>query len=141
MSRRKARVLAFQALYCYEAASTPVPELLKFEWEGEKTERFAEGMRAFAGNLIAGTVENLQFIDETIKKYLKHWEITRIKKVDLAILRISVYSLFFQKDIPPNVVIEEAVSICLLYGDKKSSSFINGILESIKVDSEKAGTP
>jgi len=132
MSRRRARVLAFQALYCYEAASPPLSGLLEFEWEGEKRERLDEGVRAFAANLIAGTVENLEFIDSLIKKHLRSWVIERIRRVDLAILRISVYSLCFQKDIPPNVVIEEAVSICTLYSEQKSAAFINGILESIK---------
>lgn len=132
MSRRKARVLALQALYYYEAAKPEPCELFKFEWEGEKVGRMGEAVLGFARSLIAGTIENLSVIDEKIKTHLVHWEITRIKKVDLALLRISVYSLLFQKDIPASIVIEEAIAISREYGEEGAFRFINGILDNIK---------
>jgi N utilization substance protein B len=132
MSRRKARVLAFQALYCFDAAPAPLEQILAFEWEGEKLERTDETVLAFARNLAAGTIENLPAIDEKIKKNLKGWDITRLKRVDLAVLRISVYSLLFQKDIPAGVVIEEAIGICKDYGTEGAFKFVNGALDAIR---------
>jgi N utilization substance protein B len=132
VSRRKARVLAFQSLYYYEAAKPELIDLLRFEWEAEKVARMDEGALAFARILVAGTIENLSVIDERIKAHLVHWEITRIKKVDLALLRISVYSLLFQKEIPQSVIIEEAIAISREYGEEGAFRFINGILDNIK---------
>jgi N utilization substance protein B len=134
MSRRKARVLAFQALFAYGSVAPPVDELLKFDWEGDKLVSIDESVLSFARNLVAGTIENISLIDEDIKKYLVNWEISRLKRVDLAVLRISVYSLLFQKEIPPGVVIEEAVGICRIYGGESSFRFVNGVLDNIKKD-------
>ncbi|MDR2864735.1 MAG: transcription antitermination factor NusB [Spirochaetaceae bacterium] len=141
MSRRKARILAFQALYCYEAAAPDLKELLSFEWEDEKIGKMDEGALIFARALIAGVIENIPCIDEKIKAHLVNWNIGRIKRVDLALLRISVYSLIFQKEIPSGVVIEEAVAISRLYGEDGAFRFINGILDTIKksLDKEEAG--
>jgi N utilization substance protein B len=93
---------------------------------------------------VAGTIENICVIDEKIKENLQHWDFSRLKRVDVAILRISVYSLLFQPDIPPQVVIEEAVKISIDYGEDESFRFINGILNTIKekvCDERKTAEP
>jgi N utilization substance protein B len=131
MSRRKARILAFQALYCYEAAKPDLQELLTFAWEEETVAAMDEGILSFARALVAGTIENLSEIDEKIKAHLVNWVITRIKRVDLALLRISVYSLVFQKEIHPGVVIKEAIGISRIYGEEGAYRFINAILDTI----------
>ncbi|MDR3301529.1 MAG: transcription antitermination factor NusB [Spirochaetaceae bacterium] len=131
MARRKARILAFQALYCYEAAKPALQDLLAFAWEDEKVAALDEGVLAFARALVAGTIENLPEIDEKIKAHLVSWDITRIKRVDLALLRISVYSLVYQKEIHPSIVIEEAIGISRSYGEDGAFRFINGILDTI----------
>ena len=132
MSRRKARVLAFQALYCFDAAPVSVDALLSFDWEAETIANRSEADLAFARHLTAGTIENLELVDQHIKEHLVNWEFSRLKRVDLALLRISVYSLIFQKEIPRGVIIEEAIAIAKDYGADGSFKFINGILDSIK---------
>ncbi|GHV20843.1 N utilization substance protein B [Spirochaetia bacterium] len=135
MSRRKGRIAAFQALYAWEATAAPLDELLEFNWpqtaEAEES-KINAGTKTFASLLVAGTIENIQIIDEKIKENLQHWDFSRLKRVDVAILRISVYSLLFQPDIPPQVVMEEAVKISIEYGEDESFRFINGILNTIK---------
>lgn len=132
MSRRRSRVLAFQALYCYDIAHLPLESLLEFEWEGEKLSKIDEAALAFARNLTAGTIENLYDIDEKISSHLRGWDINRLKKVDLAILRISAYSLLYQKEAAPaSVVIEEAICICKDFGSDSSLKFINAVLDAI----------
>lgn len=135
MSRHKARILAFQALYSYDAYPVPVENLLTFDWEGEKALRMDENAASFARNLIAGTIENLAVIDEKIKSHLVRWEISRLKRVDLAILRTGVYSLLFQKDTPPGIIIEEAIAIAREFGADGSFRFINGLLDTIRKES------
>ncbi len=131
-SRRKARILAFQALYAWDASKTAKQELLNFSWIGEKSAaRDDEELKAFASLLICGTLENIDAIDEAINSHLKNWVLERLKKVDLAILRVSVYSLLFQKDMPAQITMDEAIEIAKEYGSDESYRFINGILDSI----------
>jgi len=140
-SRRKSRILAFQALYSWESNKVPVEELTTFAWLDEKKlKSLDEGMAVFSRMLIAGAIENIKVIDETIKKHLQNWDITRLNRVDLAILRMSVYTLMFKRDISPSIVIDEAIGICLEYGAEDSFKFVNGVLDSIRITLE-APTP
>ena len=133
MARRKGRILAFQALYFWESNRVPVEELVKFAWlEEEKLKSLDEEMAAFSGILIAGTIENINEIDKMLKGHLQNWDITRVNKVDLAVLRMSVYSLMYQNEIPPSIIIDEAIGICREYGTDESYKFINGVLDSIR---------
>ena len=139
-SRRKARILAFQALYFWEASSlepsaqesrVSVEELLSFDWV-EKEKLTNESQLLFSRVLIAGTIENIREIDSLIKNHLINWDITRLNRVDLAVLRISVFTLMFQKEFSPSIVIDEAIGICREFGTDDSFKFVNGVLDSIR---------
>jgi len=131
-SRRKARILAFQALYAWDASGTPVKELLDFSWvDDDKRAVLDEELKAFARLLIAGAIENMKAVDEAITSHLQNWSFERLKKVDLAILRMGAYSLLFQTDIPAQITIDEAIEIAKEYGSEDSYRFINGVLDGI----------
>lgn len=66
----------------------------------------------------------------------KNWDIERIAKVDLAILRTSIYALQFNKEIPATVTIDEAIEIAKQFGSDDSYKFINGILDSVRKGQE-----
>ncbi|MDR1252628.1 MAG: transcription antitermination factor NusB [Treponema sp.] len=132
-SRRKGRILAFQALYCWESNHVPVSELMDFSWlENSKRASLDETIAVFSRALIAGTIENIGVIDSTIKNHLQNWDISRLNRVDLAILRMSTYTLMFQSDIAPSIVIDEAIGISREFGAAESFRFINGVLDSIR---------
>jgi N utilization substance protein B len=132
-SRRKGRILAFQALYFWESNRVPVEELVNFAWlEEQKRVSLDEGMVVFSRAIIAGAIENIGDIDRMIKDHLENWDISRLNRVDLAILRMSIYSLMFQKDIPASIIIDEAIGICREFGADDSYRFINGVLDSIR---------
>jgi len=132
-SRRKGRILAFQALYFWESNRVPLEELVSFNWlEEEKRLSLDEGIAAFSRALIAGTIENINEIDTLIKNHLENWDISRLNRVDLAVLRMSVYSLMFQNDISPSIVIDEAIGICREFGTDDSYKFVNGVLDSAR---------
>lgn len=134
-SRRKARILAFQSLFSWEASEANLQDLVSFSWlDPEKRDVIDEGTATFARLLIAGTIENKEIIDSLIKRHLKNWNIDRLNRVDLAILRMSVYSLQYQQDIPASIVIDEAIDIAKEYGTDESFRFINGVLDAIKKD-------
>lgn len=131
-SRRKARIVAFQALYAWDASSMNFDELLSFSWLGEDSAASTDDeLKAFAGLIVSGTIENIAAIDADIKKHLEHWAFERLKKVDLAILRVSVYSLVYQTDIPAQITIDEAIEIAKEYGAEDSYRFINGVLDAV----------
>jgi N utilization substance protein B len=135
-ARRKGRILAFQALYAWGAAGSrhrqaALGDLLEFSWLDEGAKKEMGESADFSRLLIQGTVEKIAQIDGMIKKHLKNWDFSRLNLVDLALLRMSVYTLMFQ-DTPSSVVIDEAVCISREFGTDDSYRFINGVLDSIR---------
>jgi N utilization substance protein B len=131
-SRRKGRILAFQSLYRYDISRAQVTELCDFSWLGaDRIKKLQEDTIAFAQLLITGTLTNIEYIDDIIKNQLEHWDFDRISRVDLAILRMSIYCLIFESDIPVSVTIDEAIDIAKQFGTDESFRFINGILDGI----------
>ncbi len=132
--RRRGRILAFQALYSFDLAGAGIEDLLSFPWiEQERLHRVKNESLSFARIIVQGTIEKLSIVDENIKKQLEHWDFTRLNRVDLSILRISVYCLLFQKQIPPSVTIDEAIDIAKEFGIDDSYRFINGVLDGIRI--------
>jgi N utilization substance protein B len=139
-ARRTGRIIAFQSLYRAEVAGAGLEELFDFSWmDGEKTGAAADEALLFARLLIQGTLENLPRIDEAIRAQLENWDFSRLNKVDLAILRMSVYCLLFQPDIPPTVTIDEAVDISKSFGTEDSYRFVNGVLDAVRKGNLAAG--
>ncbi|MBN1039083.1 transcription antitermination factor NusB [Clostridium botulinum] len=81
--------------------------------------------------ILIGVENNKDNIDESISKNLCNWKIDRISKVNLCILRLAVYELLHDEEIPNRVAINEALEITKKYSDEKSVSFINGVLDNI----------
>ena len=136
-SRRKGRILAFQALYCWEASRLPIEELTSFSWVDADKKTLDPAIADFSRLLITGTIENIKAVDSMIRQHLLNWDIKRIGRVDLAILRISVYTLMFQGDIPHSIVIDEAIGLAKEFGTDDSFKFINGVLDSIRKTVQK----
>jgi N utilization substance protein B len=133
VTRRNCRIIAFQAMYSQEVGDLDVDTIMTFEWlDDDQKAKLDDESKIFIRMLVKGTIENLAEIDKLISKYLKHWEIERINKVDLSILRISVYPLMYQKDISPSIVIDEAIDISKKFGSDDSYKFVNGILDNIR---------
>ena len=132
-SRRKARVLALQALYSWDFTGNSLESLVQFPWiDEERREKYDEQTFAFAALLVRGTLEKREEIDEAIRNQLEHWDFSRLAKVDLAILRFSIYSLHYQNDIPHSVTIDEAIDLAKEYGNDDSYRFINGVLDGVR---------
>ena len=73
-------------------------------------------------------MEHIPEIDEMLNRTSEGWKTTRMGKVDLAILRLAVYEMKFDEDVPVGVAINEAVELAKRFGRDQSPSFINGIL-------------
>jgi N utilization substance protein B len=81
--------------------------------------------------LICGVAENLERIDLELNSYSTNWALDRMSRVDLAILRLAAYELIFSHDVPPNVVINEAIELGKRFGTEESPAFINGLLDHL----------
>ena len=82
--------------------------------------------------MVLWTIENISEIDKKIAENLDNWVIERLNSVDKAILRLSVYSLLYQKDTPAPIVIDEAINLAKDFGTDDSYKFVNAVLDSIK---------
>ena len=84
--------------------------------------------------LLEMTIQKSDEVDIHISSKLKNWDIKRIAIIDKLILRLSLTEMFFFDDVPPKVSIVEGVEIGKVFSNKDSSSFINGVLDSIYND-------
>ncbi len=128
MLRRKARELALKMLYQEETnGEDPLSALVKY------TEVFPykDVIVDYAKKLLKGIEEHRDEIDRYISLASKNWRLERLTIVDKNILRIGVYEMLYSQDVPPLVAIDEAIELGKKYGSEDSSSFINGILDSI----------
>jgi N utilization substance protein B len=127
--RRKAREYALQGLYMYEISSTSIEDLARLQWVEKK---IPDNIRDFAATLIQGSAEHMDEIDELIVKHSKNWKFERLSLVDKSILRLSIYSMLYLKDVPVVVTINEGIELGKIYGGEGSGQFINGILDAVR---------
>ncbi|RPJ12281.1 MAG: transcription antitermination factor NusB [Deltaproteobacteria bacterium] len=131
--RRKARELALQALFCMDMTGDASDEMLQ---------RFCDHYdppakaRPFFLELIRGVNGSRALIDRLIERFSRNWRISRMSCVDRNIMRIAIYEMLFCSDIPAKVSINEAIDIGKKYGSEESGAFINGILDSVRIDCE-----
>jgi len=95
-------------------------------------------IRTFTETLVRGVRENIASIDSTIKKSAEHWDIKRMGVIDRNVMRMAIYEMLFCSDIPPAVSINEAVDIAKYFSCRESGRFVNGILDRIRKDFNKA---
>lgn len=139
MSRRLARESAIQFLYSTDFNKNENPEAMFeefFQTVSEQSDDKPQGTinetdMKFAEEIIKGTIEKLQYIDQLIQSNTTGWAKERIAKVDLAILRLALYEILFRDDIPDSVAINEAVELAKKYSTDDSGSFVNGVLGKI----------
>lgn len=82
-------------------------------------------------NVLDGVFENLETLDGMINRHAKGWTVSRMARMDVAILRVAVYEILYRDDIPYSVSVNEAVELAKKYSHDDAGSFINGILASI----------
>lgn len=147
MSRRLARESAIQFLYSTDFNKNEnLEEMLKefFEAEEESTDDKLQDTlnsndKRFAEELIRGTIEKLQHIDQLIQSNTTGWTKERIAKVDLAILRLALYEILYREDIPSSVAINEAIELAKRYSTDESGGFVNGVLGKIIREADVKG--
>ena len=144
--RRVARVWTLQFLFSNDVENTGLESFSKVAisrfWdmlmasdEAKDLVKYPESKTA-AASKIEGIISNITKIDELIITAAKNWTICRMALVDRNIIRLAVYEMLFDEEIPAKVSINEAIEIAKLFSDKDSTRFINGVLDRIKKDLE-----
>lgn len=131
-SRHHAREIALQILYRYDMNSLNPSGLELADDLKKHFEHFhvVEGVREFAAELVAGTLENGTELDLHIEKFANNWKISRMAMIDRNLLRMALFEMTHFKNIPASVTIDEAVELAKQFGTADTSAFVNAILDS-----------
>lgn len=125
MGRKQAREGTMQALYQMTLNKDFSEDALKLYLDNFT---FEDSETKYIVAAIEKITENLESIDSFINENLQGWELDRLAKVDLSILRIAIYEILYRDDIPMQVSINEAIEISKKYSTEDSFRFINGVL-------------
>ncbi|RLE34780.1 transcription antitermination factor NusB [Candidatus Acetothermia bacterium] len=123
MQRSQAREFVLSALYRREFIATPLEEMLAEIKPGEQ--------RSYIERVFSGILGRREEIDAMIGSHTIGWRFERLGLIDRNILRIGVYELLYDDDIPPEVAIDQAVELAKRYGTEQARVFVNGILDRI----------
>ena len=130
-NRHLARTIALQTLFEWDFKGKnkkEIDEIVQYNYKAFAPE-FHD--HSFTDKIVAGVVEHLTEIDKFIKDFAPEWPIEQITLVDSNILRLGVFELIFDPDIPSKVEINEAIEIAKTFGGESSGRFVNGVLGSI----------
>jgi N utilization substance protein B len=143
--RRMAREMAVQMLYQADLAGSSVPEVtrafdladflreraLEGEPQGAAVAEEAREAFPYACRLVEGTRGRLEEIDELIRTQAENWRLERMPAVDRNILRLAVYEMLQETDVPKLVIVDEAVELAKRFGSEQSGRFVNGLLDGV----------
>lgn len=130
MNRKKSREKAMELLFSITLSKDSVEEAMEVfvdNYEGNIKELDLDYIKA----LLEGVEANKNEIDSIIERNLQNWKLDRIAKINLTILRVGVYEIVFDENIPKKVALNEAIELGKVYSDEKSVSFINGVLDKV----------
>ena len=135
-NRHLARTIALQTLY-------------QWDFNGKNQENISADLKhnlaefapqfddkGFIENLVTGVIKNQGDVDQLITKYAPEWPLEQITMVDRNVLRIGIYEMKYDNDIPEKVAINEAIELAKTFGGESSGKFVNGVLGSIYKDIE-----
>ncbi len=94
--------------------------------------------RAFAESLVQGVWTHREELDELITRFSKNYRLSRLAAVDRNILRLAVYEILYNKEVPPVVAINEAIELAKEYSSEESGRFVNGLLDRIRAESPRS---
>lgn len=128
MSRRELREQIFKFIFRVEFNDRDeMPEQERFFFEDDEL-MADEKDAAYISQKGKRIIEKLDELDAMINKQAKGWTTQRMGKVDLTILRLAVYEIAFDENVPAGVAINEAVELAKRFGQEESSGFVNGVL-------------
>ncbi|MDD5110026.1 MAG: transcription antitermination factor NusB [Patescibacteria group bacterium] len=138
-NRHLARTIALQTLYQWDfngQQSDQLSQMIARNFR-EFAPDFDDG--GFAETLVSGVIKNQTAIDRQIVDHAPEWPLEQITTVDRNVLRIGIFELQFDPEIPAKVAINEAIELAKTFGGESSGKFVNGVLGTIYKEMEAAG--
>jgi len=134
--RHQARSYAVQALYQAELIQSKAMKHADRFLDQLET---SSEVKAFARELIVGTLEHRKYLDRYLRKNLEHWKLNRLSTTVRNILRLAVYELYHHPELSHSVVINEAVELCKEFVDDTSHGLTNSVLQKVfdQIDQER----
>ncbi len=124
MKRHMARELAVQSLFQMELSDLTAQEAIEFAVEGKEYDTIVE-------QLVNGVETNKATIDQHIREALVNWSFERLGNIERTILRLAVYELLFETNIPVRVTINEAIELTKAFADEEATKIVNGVLGKV----------
>lgn len=142
-NRHLGRIVALQTLYELDfRVEVQEKDLDKLAILQRNIDRYSEVLddKDFITELVEGVTERLEELDAIIQPVASEWPLSQIARIDRSVLRMGVYELYFNKNVPKKVVINEAVELAKSFGADNSSKFINGVLGTVLKQQEEKET-
>jgi len=134
-NRRQARECALEVLYRLDLVGdepeNTIAEILLRKNPSEEAETYLR-------RLVDATMGHQSEIDGVLRRHLTRWRLERLTVLDRAILRLAAAEILYFDDVPPKVSINEAVEIAKKYGDDEAGKFVNGVLDGVYQETERA---
>lgn len=132
MKRRELREHVFQLLFRIEFHDAKeMPEQIRMFCEDIEMVEVEEKDKEYIANKYEDIITKLDEINILINEIAEGWKTNRMGKVDLTLLRLAVYEMKYDDEVPVSVAINEAVEIAKKYGGDESPAFVNGILAKL----------
>ena len=128
MTRREAREIAMQILFQVKVGDIDPEEAFR---RTTASANWTETTLEFTRSLVFGTLAHLEELDKIISEISKGWRLERIANVDMTLIRMALYEIFYEENIPLNVSANEAIEIAKIFGGEESSKFVNGIVGKV----------
>lgn len=137
-NRRHQRRFAFQVIYSLNFSRALSKEDIIRSFDNFWKEEFdMKREDSYAWTLVEGVFDNHAGLDEVITRHSQHWKLNRIAKVELTILRLSLFEMLHCPDIPFKVAMNEAIELAKDFGDDNSRTFVNGVLDAAAKGGER----
>lgn len=142
ISRHMMRQMALQALFPLDfnadlSKQDAIRHAIELEHQDMLDEEQENFVPEYLDHLVAGVCLHKGQLDELIQSHLKKgWSLSRLSKMDLAILRIALYEMLFEESVPNKVAMNEAIELAKTFSDDQSRKFINGLLSKINQEQE-----
>jgi N utilization substance protein B len=131
--RHRAREAALQMLYQWEVGRTTPGDAILTYWPArDDPAPISDAHRAFANDLVRGTVARVEEIDRVLSARTQHWRVERMTVLDRLVLRLATFELLAEPDTPAKVVINEAIELARTYSGDEAVPFVNGVLDGVR---------
>tara|TARA_B100000700_G_scaffold68597_2_gene75952 strand:+ start:881 stop:1318 length:438 start_codon:yes stop_codon:yes gene_type:complete len=141
-NKSSSRLFAIQILYEMELNGKSFEVIQKnfsnnYYTELEKINNQGKPNKSYIEKLVKGASKNQKIIDDLISLNLKNWKLSRIESLVRSILRISIYELLYETNVPKKVIFNEYIEITKFFFDGEESSLINAVLDAVSKNNDK----